>query len=1155
MDLAWLAGAGVLLLVTGLCALAYDTVRRKQESSPYPYPDASTTALDETAIQQKLALPPESFQPPTSAPQGLPPLPPLPRRTTATLRSSSMQVPAPVQSTAQSLGRGISRRAKGVIAVISLSAVGVALAVAVAQSSPAPAPPGSIVIGIAGFAGTPRNDDFANKLADDILKAGVESGTPKLVMRISQARPATAEQAAAELGRVKADFLLWGEVGSTGAITASLVIAPGLSVGEEQWQQFTSPELEGLLLPEASSLQLPPTAGTDPLVPLSLALAELKMGSYAASAKAAYGAQATIEGGGGQAQIGSLVEGVAQIGARDYAGALGSLAHVESLGSMPPEALVDRAVARLALSDYSGATADAGRALADREASDKTLALAHSLRAEAEIATGELNQALADLNESIRLDSGYLPARLHKAEALYRQAQPDAARIELDILIKQAPYAAPAYRQMGMVLLMLGQPENAHAPLAQADRIYSQWIGALRADEAKAQVTGDTSQAQRATDGILRLNREVAAVHLYEGMAWTDQGRKEPPETFLGGVWRNIRGQPTTYERALSEVQEAARLDPRRGEVPLQIGAIYTLMGDTTRAAQALQQAKELDPGAPEPYVALATMQQKQGNPQEAAKTLNALLARTPSYYAAYDQLYQIYTAAGDKGSATTTLQRAVQVAPQSAADHLWRGKFLRTLGSDDDAVAEFKAAEQDPSLWEAHLRLGEIFQQEGQNADALAEFQLALAIQPNDPTALLNAGKLLDSAGQPDDAEKTFQRLTAVAPGNVDGHIAYLQLLASKGNLDGAVAEGKRAVAADDKRADAHFFLGIALAAQQKWPEASNEFKAATERDPNYFEAFIRLAASLFHEDRYADAIAVSDKASSMRSDDPQPYRWKAEAQFALGDTGGALAQLGTALRLSPQYADALALTARVYTAEGDEPAAISYANKASQADPRNPAGLLALGELYLARGRSSEAVQTYSQTLQILPKSAEAITGQGRAYELAGDYNKALKLYNDAAQADPRYADAHLYAGETYVALGRWDDALKEYGTAVQRRPNWPVALYYLGRAYLERKDLGNAQAAFAKATQFAPGMVEAWFGLGIADRDMGQAKEAIDALNRAVQLKSEYADAWLYLGLTYEESGTLDKAAGAFTRARDAATDSSVKAQAEQGLSRVK
>ena len=366
---------------------------------------------------------------------------------------------------------------------------------------------------------------------------------------------------------------------------------------------------------------------------------------------------------------------------------------------------------------------------------------------------------------SIRLDPGYTVARLDKAQVLYRQSQPDAARGELETVLSHMPDSAPAYTLLGLVRLMLAQPDDAQSALSNSATLYSSWIASLRTSEAQAQVAGNADRAEVATEGILALNRELAGVYLYQGIAWADKARKEPPESFLGGVWRNIQGQPTLYERAIGKMQDAARLDPRRPDIPVQLGNLYVEMGDTGKAAQELATARQIDPSAPEPYLALAHLQEAQNNVAEAVKTIAELTANSERYYPAYEELYRLYMGGGDTASANTSLQRALQISPETPSDHLWRGKFLQLLGNNADAEGEFRAALANPDLWEAHVHLGEILAQAGRHPEALAEFKAALNVQPNDPGALLGAARLMVLAGETDEAQSLFGRLTSLAP------------------------------------------------------------------------------------------------------------------------------------------------------------------------------------------------------------------------------------------------------------------------------------------------------------------------------------------------------------------------------------------------------
>src|SRR5205823_14482535 len=168
------------------------------------------------------------------------------------------------------------------------------------------------------------------------------------------------------------------------------------------------------------------------------------------------------------------------------------------------EAGMNRAVAELRASDSNGARAELDRVLQSRDADSTALGMAYFLRAQSMFqAGGDMGAALADLDESAKLQPDYLGTRLLKAEIYCRQSQPDAARQELDNLLKAAPDAASAHRLMGLVWLMLGKPQDAQGSLDRAEKLYSEWVAELRREEAQAQGLGDAFGARVASEGIL----------------------------------------------------------------------------------------------------------------------------------------------------------------------------------------------------------------------------------------------------------------------------------------------------------------------------------------------------------------------------------------------------------------------------------------------------------------------------------------------------------------------------------------------------------------------------------------------------------------------------------------------------------------------------
>jgi tetratricopeptide (TPR) repeat protein len=1148
LELGWLGVLGGLLLLAGIATLAYDGSRKRRDNNPYSYPDNATNALDETSVQTMLRPPqPHALQPPPGHPSAA--LSQLPGRTPGAFPRQLRRLAPAVVVRVGVLNRIAAAPRRLIAVAIAASMALLALSFGILWAGPAPAsyPPGTMVISVAQFGGAAGYDPGTD-LAEYIAKSANASGLTNVAVRRAATAPVSAEAAADARARMGASLLVWGELGSTGAITVGLALDPAFGPGVRPWNRYSDPDLELVALPEHAILHFAQGSALDPVVPLVTALAYLGAGRFEEAAEAAWGAQATLDQNRVSSVIGRLVEAAARFARDDHEGAA---AAVDALGvAVSDEARNVRAAARLYAGDLGGALSDAEAVLASREASERLLARAQVIRARAWYRSGTYGRALAALDEAARLDPAYDRVRLDRAEVYYRQAQPAAAAEQTSAL----PPSAQSYRLLGLVRLMLGQPEEALRVFQLGAQATDEWTGALRTEEAQAQSLGDTRRAHAATDGIVKLNRQRAELSLYQGMALADLARNEPPETFLGGLWRNLRGEKTTAERAIALMQEAARLDPRRPDIPLQIASVHAQLGNFDGAVEALGQARALDPLAPEPFAALARLYESQGMITEAAAALEELIGAVPRHYPAYADLSRLYGALGDEPNARATIERAAAIAPERPEDHLWRGKYLLALDMREEAAGEFRLAAEDPELWEAHLELGQMLIEDGRSPAALVEFEAVLKVRPNSERALLGAGRLMVLAGRHDEAQTLFERLVAIAPANVEGRIALLELLISKRQFDRAVEQGQRAIEADGARADAHFFLGLAYEARGDWHLAAPEYRAATERDQTHFQAFLSLARALLRQDLYLQAAEVCDKAIAMRPDDPQPYALKAETQIALGHAGDAIATLGPALSAAPGDARVLALISRAYLAAGDNASAVDYGTQASS---RGHLGALALGEAHLAGGRPQEALDQFGRAAEqtMGSEQAVALTGRGRAFAALNDTERAQSAFADALRAEPRAAEPHLYAGMLAEQMGDAGKAFADYRAAVAARPNWPAALYRLGLAYLQRGNLRNAESALAKAVENGPNMVDAWFSLGIARRTQGSTGSAVDALTRAVQLQPSHAEAWLYLGLSYEEAGARPEAIAAFERARDSASNSEVRAQAEEGLARVR
>lgn len=140
----------------------------------------------------------------------------------------------------------------------------------------------------------------------------------------------------------------------------------------------------------------------------------------------------------------------------------------------------------------------------------------------------------------------------------------------------------------------------------------------------------------------------------------------------------------------------------------------------------------------------------------------------------------------------------------------------------------------------------------------------------------------------------------------------------------------------------------------------------------------------------------ASESLAAAKRLDPQNPTIPLIESDLALQrkDTAGARVAAEEAVRLKPDYTEALFLLAQLDINEGKVDSAISIVAGVAQLEPQNPARRYQLGVLLAGAGRLDEAIVAFNQAVAL----------------------------------DPQYANAHYYLGLTYAEQGKPEEAIRE-------------------------------------------------------------------------------------------------------------------------------
>lgn len=233
--------------------------------------------------------------------------------------------------------------------------------------------------------------------------------------------------------------------------------------------------------------------------------------------------------------------------------------------------------------------------------------------------------------------------------ATYLQLGRTAAALEsLREAVRLAPLDETARYNLGHALAANGEIGQATAQFREAARLRPSFAEAHNNLGALLRQSGDIPGAERAFRAALAAAPDHAAAHNNLGSLRRLQG--------------DLRG-------AIGMLEKAIRLDPDYGDAHLNLGIAYQEATDRPAATRHLRRAIELQPSNPIGYNALAWLLATAPDRTASSAAEAVMLAERAATLtggrdaSVLDTLAAAFAAAGDRGRAAATAERALQVA------------------------------------------------------------------------------------------------------------------------------------------------------------------------------------------------------------------------------------------------------------------------------------------------------------------------------------------------------------------------------------------------------------------------------------------------------------------------------------------------------------
>jgi tetratricopeptide (TPR) repeat protein len=244
--------------------------------------------------------------------------------------------------------------------------------------------------------------------------------------------------------------------------------------------------------------------------------------------------------------------------------------------------------------------------------------------------------------------------------------------------------------------------------------------------------------------------------------------------------------------------------------------------------------------------------------------------------------------AAGDRQTAISTLQNAIQSPDATPLAFESLGKMLQTAGPDDAVEGVFaQMVDRFPDDPRGYFRLGSHHGFVRDYAKALEVFGRGLEKQPNNPSLLKGASVAALRLGNNTAAVDYAQRLADLQPNNVNEGFFLGTVLDDAGRKDDAEAQYRRVL---EQSPDHWPSLNNLAMLMGESDEALSLASRAAELAPDSVPVATTLGRVYFERGEYRLAASAYERVLTLQKASPEIHRRLAETYQKLGDGQKAL-------------------------------------------------------------------------------------------------------------------------------------------------------------------------------------------------------------------------------------------------------------------------
>jgi len=393
------------------------------------------------------------------------------------------------------------------------------------------------------------------------------------------------------------------------------------------------------------------------------------------------------------------------------------------------------------------------------------------------------------------------------------------------------------------------------------------------------------------------------------------------------------------------------------------------------------------------------------------------------------------------------------------------------------------------------------------------------------DVQSLLNSALECQRRSDLSGAEEACRKVLEIDPDQPDA-LQFLGLISeTRGDLDEAEALMRRSLEVNPAQPHVLNNLGNLLHMKGESRDALEALEKATRMHPGYGEAWYNLGKVHFDLEEYQAAIKALEVAKKTWSQkDPKPQTLLGDVAGKLGDHQGALGHFEEALKINPDYFNALhnyALTLKMLERQEE---ALEYYEKAKAIRPAVANLYYNMGNAYFELGRIDEAFINYEKAIDIKPDFLAAHATLNERYWRYGHRDKYLKSYPGAITRAPAALDLRFQYIDCLIREDKFSEAHQEVQKmlGVQGSRENPRVFHLLAKIQARQGDVGDAWNSLEKCIEMAPEEVEFRKDYTKFLIRLGKVDEALKHMDRAYEIAPQNQEILAYQALCWRLLG---------------------------------